>query len=356
MMILVTGGAGYIGSHAVLELLSAGHDVLVLDNLCNGSEVALARVEQLAGRRVQFVKGDVRNRALLNALFASYPVTAVLHFAGLKAVGESVREPLRYYETNVSGSITLCQAMAEAGLFKLVFSSSATVYGDAPRMPITEQSPTGVPISPYGQSKLMAENVLKGLAASDPRWSIGLLRYFNPIGAHASGLIGEDPHGLPNNLLPYMLQVAVGRRRQLNVYGADYPTPDGTGVRDYIHVVDLAKGHLRALERLDAVQGVSTWNLGTGRGYSVRQMILAFEQVIGRPLPHVYKARRAGDIAQCWSDPSKASAELGWAAEKDLLTMLADAWRWQSRNPQGYASERIAADQAEANTDTALAS
>jgi len=356
MMILVTGGAGYIGSHAVLELLMAGHDVLVLDNLCNGSEVALARVEHLAGRRVQFVKGDVRNRALLNALFASYPVTAVLHFAGLKAVGESVREPLRYYETNVSGSITLCQAMAEAGLFKLVFSSSATVYGDAPRLPITEQSPTGLPASPYGQSKLMAENVLKGLAASDPRWSIGLLRYFNPIGAHASGLIGEDPHGLPNNLLPYMLQVAVGRRRQLNVYGADYPTPDGTGVRDYIHVVDLAKGHLRALERLDAVQGVSTWNLGTGHGYSVRQMILAFEQVIGRPLPHVYKARRAGDIAQCWSDPSKARTELGWTAEKDLLTMLGDAWRWQRRNPQGYASGRIATSQAETSTDTALAS
>ena len=258
-MILVTGGAGYIGSHAVLELLLAGHEVLVLDDLSNSSKVALDRVEHLAGRTLQFIKGDVRNRSLLKALFASYPITAVLHFAGLKAVGESVREPLRYYETNVSGSIALCQAMAEAGVFKLVFSSSATVYGDSPKMPITENCPTGIPTNPYGQSKLMAENVLKGLAESDPRWSIALLRYFNPIGAHESGLIGEDPNGTPNNLLPYMLQVAVGRRKQLNVYGADYPTPDGTGVRDYIHVVDLAKGHLKALERLDLVHGVSTW-------------------------------------------------------------------------------------------------
>ncbi len=356
-MILVTGGAGYIGSHAVLELLQAGHEVLVLDNLCNSSKVALDRVEGLAGRPVQFVKGDVRNRSLLNALFASYPVTAVLHFAGLKAVGESVREPLRYYETNVSGSIALCQAMAQAGIFKLVFSSSATVYGDSPRMPITEQCPTGIPTNPYGQSKRMAENVLKGLAESDPRWSIGLLRYFNPIGAHESGLIGEDPNGIPNNLLPYMLQVAVGRRNQLSVYGADYPTPDGTGVRDYIHVVDLAKGHLKALEQLDRVHGVSTWNLGTGRGHSVRQMITAFEEVIGRPLPHVFKARRPGDIAQCWSDPSKARDDLGWQAERDLLTMLTDAWRWQSRNPQGYATEKPAVSApAAANSKTAMAS
>lgn len=354
-MILVTGGAGYIGSHAVLELLLAGHEVLVLDNLCNSSKVALDRVEALSGRKVQFVKGDVRNRSLLNALFASYPVTAVLHFAGLKAVGESVREPLRYYETNVSGSIALCQAMAEAGIFRLVFSSSATVYGDSPRMPITEKCPTGVPTNPYGQSKLMAENVLKGLAESDPRWSIALLRYFNPIGAHESGLIGEDPNGIPNNLLPYMLQVAVGRRKQLSVYGADYPTPDGTGVRDYIHVVDLAKGHLRALERLEMVRGVSIWNLGTGRGYSVRQMVTAFEEVIGRPLPHVFKARRPGDIAQCWSDPTKAREELGWQAERDLLTMLTDAWRWQSGNPQGYGVKKVASKD-EANTATALAS
>jgi UDP-glucose 4-epimerase len=356
-MILVTGGAGYIGSHAVLELLLAGHEVLVLDDLSNSSKVALDRVEHLAGRTLQFIKGDVRNRSLLKALFASYPITAVLHFAGLKAVGESVREPLRYYETNVSGSIALCQAMAEAGVFKLVFSSSATVYGDSPKMPITENCPTGIPTNPYGQSKLMAENVLKGLAESDPRWSIALLRYFNPIGAHESGLIGEDPNGIPNNLLPYMLQVAVGRLKQLNVYGADYPTPDGTGVRDYIHVVDLAKGHLKALERLDLVHGVSTWNLGTGRGYSVRQMITAFEEVIGRPLPHVFKARRPGDAAQCWSDPSKASDDLGWEAERDLLVMLTDAWRWQSRNPQGYGTEKPAAKApVAANSNTAMAS
>ncbi|MGE6995219.1 UDP-glucose 4-epimerase GalE [Pseudomonas sp. NPDC047961] len=356
-MILVTGGAGYIGSHAVLELLLAGHEVLVLDDLSNSSKVALDRVEHLAGRTLQFIKGDVRNRSLLKALFASYPITAVLHFAGLKAVGESVREPLRYYETNVSGSIALCQAMAEAGVFKLVFSSSATVYGDSPKMPITENCPTGIPTNPYGQSKLMAENVLKGLAESDPRWSIALLRYFNPIGAHESGLIGEDPNGIPNNLLPYMLQVAVGRRKQLNVYGADYPTPDGTGVRDYIHVVDLAKGHLKALERLDLVHGVSTWNLGTGRGYSVRQMITAFEEVIGRPLPHVFKARRPGDAAQCWSDPSKASDDLGWKAERDLLVMLTDAWHWQSRNPQGYGTDKPAAKAPmAANSNTAMAS
>lgn len=341
-MILVTGGAGYIGSHAVLELLQAGHEVLVLDNLCNSSQLALDRVEQLAGRPLHFVQGDVRNRALLNALFAAYPISAVMHFAGLKAVGESVREPLRYYETNVSGSIALCQAMAEAGIFRLVFSSSATVYGESPLMPITEERPTGVPTNPYGQSKLMAENVLKGLANSDPRWSIGLLRYFNPIGAHESGLIGEDPDGVPNNLLPYMLQVAVGRRKQLNVYGDDYPTPDGTGVRDYIHVVDLVRGHLKALERLEQVHGVSLWNLGTGQGHSVREMIAAFEAVTGRPLPHVIKPRRAGDIAQCWSDPGKAWRELGWRAEKDLTTMLADAWRWQSHNPRGYAEERKA--------------
>lgn len=337
-MILVTGGAGYIGSHAALELLLAGEDVLVLDNLCNSSRVALDRVERLAGRSLHFVRGDVRNRSLLNALFAAYPIRAVMHFAGLKAVGESVREPLRYYETNVSGSIALCQAMAQAGVFRLVFSSSATVYGESPVMPITEDRPTGVPTNPYGQSKLMAESVLKGLAASDPRWSIGLLRYFNPIGAHESGEIGEDPNGVPNNLLPYMLQVAVGRRKRLNVYGADYPTPDGTGVRDYIHVVDLVRGHLKALQRLEAVRGVSVWNLGTGKGHSVREMITAFETVIGRPLPHVIKPRRMGDIAQCWSDPGKAWEELGWRAEKDLTTMLADAWRWQSRNPNGYAT------------------
>lgn len=347
-MILVTGGAGYIGSHAVLELLLAGHEVLVLDNLCNSSRQALVRVGLLAGRAPHWIKGDVRNRALLDALFAAYPVSAVLHFAGLKAVGESVREPLRYYDINVSGSIVLCQAMAAAGVFRLVFSSSATVYGEAPVMPINEDCPAGVPTNPYGQSKLMVENVFKGLAASDPRWSIALLRYFNPIGAHGSGQIGEDPNGIPNNLLPYMLQVAVGRRAELSIYGADYPTADGTGIRDYIHVVDLVKGHLKALARLDAVTGISIWNLGTGQGYSVREMLTAFERVIGRPLPHSYQPRRAGDIAQCWSDPGKAWRELGWRAEKDLPCMLADAWRWQRQNPHGYVLET--------KTPTALAS
>ncbi|GAB3481059.1 UDP-glucose 4-epimerase GalE [Azotobacter salinestris] len=344
-MILVTGGAGYIGSHAVLELLDAGHDVLVLDNLCNSSVLALERLEQLSGRTFDFVQGDIRNRRLLDRLFQQYPIDAVMHFAGLKAVGESVREPLRYYETNVAGSIALCQAMRRAGVFRLVFSSSATVYGETVSMPIREDCPTGIPTNPYGQSKLMAENVLKGLAHSDPRWSIGLLRYFNPIGAHPSGLIGESPNGLPNNLLPYMLQVAVGRLKCLNVYGSDYPTPDGTGIRDYIHVVDLARGHLKALQRLSASNGVSIWNLGTGRGYSVLEMIRAFEQVTGRPLPHRFVARRPGDVARCWADPGKAGRELGWRAERDLSCMLRDAWRWQRRNPNGY----------ELDKDTALA-
>lgn len=344
-MILVTGGAGYIGSHAVLELLEAGHDVLVLDNLCNSSVLALERLEQLSGRTFDFVQGDIRNRRLLDRLFQQYPIDAVMHFAGLKAVGESVREPLRYYETNVAGSITLCQGMRRAGVFRLVFSSSATVYGETVSMPIREDCPTGIPTNPYGQSKLMAENVLKGLAHSDPRWSIGLLRYFNPIGAHPSGLIGESPNGLPNNLLPYMLQVAAGRLKCLSVYGSDYPTPDGTGIRDYIHVVDLARGHLKALERLSASNGVSIWNLGTGRGYSVLEMIRAFEQVTGRPLPHRFVARRPGDVARCWSDPGKAGRELGWRAERDLTCMLRDAWRWQRRNPNGY----------ELDKDTALA-
>lgn len=335
-MILVTGGVGYIGSHAVLQLLQAGHDVLVLDNLCNSSPVALQRVARLAGRAPRFIRGDVRNRNLLDKLFKSYPIQAVMHFAGLKAVGESVREPLRYFETNVGGSIALCQAMARAEVFRLIFSSSATVYGEPDRLPISEQCPTGTPTNPYGQSKLMTENVLKGLAQSDPRWSIGLLRYFNPIGAHESALIGEDPHGVPNNLLPYMLQVAVGRLERLNIYGNDYPTPDGTGVRDYIHVLDLVDGHLKALQALTERKGTHIWNLGTGRGYSVLEMLEAFEQVSEIALPYAILPRRAGDIAQCWADPGKAAQELGWQATRDLRCMLTDAWRWQRCNPQGY--------------------
>ncbi|ATH82254.1 UDP-glucose 4-epimerase GalE [Ectopseudomonas hydrolytica] len=335
-MILVTGGAGYIGSHAVLALLQDGHDVLVLDNLCNSSSKSLERVALIAGRAAHFVEGDIRDRGLLDALFRQWPITAVMHFAGLKAVGESVQDPLRYYETNVAGSITLCQAMADAGIFELVFSSSATVYGESVKVPISEQCTTGIPTNPYGQSKLMAENVLKALAHSDQRWSIALLRYFNPIGAHESGLIGEDPDGIPNNLLPYMLQVAVGRRPHLSVYGIDYPTRDGSGIRDYIHVMDLAEGHLRALQRLSATSGVSIWNLGTGQGYSVLEMLRAFEGVVGRKLPVRFAPRRSGDIAQCWADPSKARQELGWKATRDLKVMLEDAWRWQRMNPHGY--------------------
>jgi UDP-glucose 4-epimerase len=335
-MILVTGGAGYIGSHAVLELLAAGHEVVVLDNLCNASQASLKRVARITGKAPHFIRGDIRDRTLLDDLFRRYPIEAVLHFAGLKAVGESVREPLRYYETNVAGSITLCQAMAKAGVFRLVFSSSATVYGESVSMPIREDAPTGIPTNPYGQSKLMAENVLKTLADSDPRWSIAILRYFNPIGAHESGMIGEDPQGIPNNLLPYMLQVAVGRLPRLSIFGNDYPTHDGTGVRDYIHVVDLAKGHLSAVNRLKVSAGVSIWNLGTGRGYSVLDMVRAFEQVAGCSLPVRFAPRRAGDIAHCWADPSKAERELSWRAERGLQRMIADAWRWQQGNPQGY--------------------
>ncbi|MGE8361036.1 UDP-glucose 4-epimerase GalE [Pseudomonas sp.] len=341
-MILVTGGAGYIGSHTVLSLLQAGHDVLVLDNLCNSSRASLERVAQIAGRAPWFVEGDIRDRAVLDGLFQQWPVTAVMHFAGLKAVGESVQDPLRYYETNVAGSITLCQAMADAGIFELVFSSSATVYGEAVNAPISERCTTGIPTNPYGQSKLMAENVFKALADSDSRWSIALLRYFNPIGAHPSGLIGEDPDGIPNNLLPYMLHVAIGRRPYLRIYGDDYPTRDGSGVRDYIHVVDLAEGHLCALDRLARTQGVSVWNLGTGRGYSVLEMLRAFEGVIGRALPFRITARRSGDIAECWADPSKAERELGWSARRGLRTMLEDAWRWQHMNPHGYRAAREA--------------
>jgi UDP-glucose 4-epimerase len=336
MKILVTGGAGYIGSHTTLALLEAGFEVVVLDNLCNSSAESLRRVEQICGKAPLFVQGDIRDRALLDELFAAHRIGAVLHFAGLKAVGESVRKPLDYYENNVAGSVTLCQAMAAAGVFRLVFSSSATVYGEPAQMPIGEDLPTGVPTNPYGRSKLMVEELLQDLAASDPRWSIALLRYFNPVGAHASGLIGEDPNGIPNNLLPYISQVAIGSLKQLSVFGDDYPTADGTGVRDYIHVLDLADGHLKALHAIGQQTGVNIWNLGTGTGYSVLQMIRAFEQASGQPVPYQVVERRPGDIAECWADPAKAARELGWHAERGLAAMMADAWRWQSGNPQGY--------------------
>lgn len=336
--ILVTGGAGYIGSHTTLALLEAGHEVIVLDNLANSSLESLRRVESICAKAPTFIEGDIRDRALLDSIFSRYSIAAVLHFAGLKAVGESVQQPLAYYENNVSGSVVLFQAMAAAGVFNLVFSSSATVYGEPKQMPISEKCPTGIPTNPYGRSKLMVEEVLRDLSISEPRWSIALLRYFNPVGAHRSGLIGEDPNGIPNNLLPYISQVAVGKLQQLSVYGDDYPTIDGTGVRDYIHVVDLADGHLKALDAIAKSQGVHIWNLGTGQGYSVLQMIAAFEQAAKVVVPYKIVDRRSGDIAECWADPSKAATELGWKALHTLDDMMRDTWRWQQSNPDGFNS------------------
>lgn len=335
--VLVTGGAGYIGSHTTLCLLEAGYEVVVLDNLSNGSFEALQRVEKISGWKPVFMQGDVRDRALLDSLFAQHCFSGVLHFAGLKAVGESVDQPLRYYENNVAGSVTLCQAMAEAGVFTMVFSSSATVYGDAGTVPISEDTQTDSPRNPYGRSKLIVEDLLRDLARSDARWRCALLRYFNPVGAHESGLIGEDPKGTPNNLLPYISQVAIGIQESLAVYGDDYDTIDGTGVRDYIHVVDLAGGHLAALRALEHRRGVNIWNLGTGNGYSVLQVISAFEEASGRSVPYNIAERRRGDIGECWADPSKALNELGWRAERGLDEMMQDAWRWQRLNPHGYA-------------------
>jgi UDP-glucose 4-epimerase len=337
--ILVTGGAGYIGSHTTLALLQAGYEVVVLDNLCNSSRESLLRVEKICGKEPVFIQGDIRDRELLDDILSRHRISAVLHFAGLKAVGESICKPLYYYDNNVNGSVTLCQAMAAAGVFRLVFSSSATVYGEPTQMPINEDFQTGVPTNPYGRSKLMVEELLKDLANSDPRWGIALLRYFNPVGAHDSGLIGEDPNGIPNNLLPYVSQVAIGKLPQLAVFGADYPTPDGTGIRDYIHVVDLAEGHLKALQAIAQKNGVNTWNLGTGTGYSVLEMIRAFEKASEKPVPFEIVDRRPGDIAECWADPSKAELELGWKTTRGLQEMMADTWRWQLLNPQGYATK-----------------
>lgn len=334
--ILVTGGAGYIGSHTTLALLEAGHNVIVLDNLTNSSLESLRRVERICGKAATFIEGDIRDRTLLDSIFSQHSIAAVLHFAGLKAVGESVEQPLAYYENNVSGSVVLFQAMAAAGVFNLVFSSSATVYGEPKQMPISEDCPTGTPTNPYGRSKLMIEEILRDLAISEQRWSIALLRYFNPVGAHHSGLIGEDPNGIPNNLLPYISQVAVGKLQQLSVYGDDYPTVDGTGVRDYIHVVDLADGHLKALAAIAKSQGVHIWNLGTGQGYSVLQMITAFEQAAKVKVPYKIVDRRSGDIAECWADPNKAATELDWQAVHSLDDMMRDTWRWQQSNPDGF--------------------
>ena len=334
--ILVTGGAGYIGSHTLVELASAGFDFVVLDNLCNSSSVSLERVQAITGKSVEFVQGDIRDAGLLQQVFARYPISAVVHFAGLKAVGESVAQPLRYYDNNVHGSQVLLQAMADAGVFNMVFSSSATVYGDPGEMPISEQCPVGCPTNPYGRSKLMVEDILRDLALSDPRWRVAVLRYFNPVGAHESGAIGEDPNGIPNNLLPFITQVAVGKLPQLSVFGGDYPTHDGTGVRDYIHVVDLALGHVKALDKLADAPGAVAYNLGTGRGYSVLEMITAFEQASGKTVPYQLVDRRPGDVASCYADPDMASTELNWRAERSVDQMAADSWRWQSDNPNGY--------------------
>ena len=337
-MILVTGGAGYIGSHTCLELLQAGFPVVALDNLSNSSLSGLSRVQELTEQELFFIKCDITDKASLRAVFSEYPISAVIHFAGLKAVGESVAQPLCYYQTNVAGTICLLQVMAEFGCKQLVFSSSATVYGDPDSVPISEDFPLST-TNPYGSSKLMVENILRDLAISDSEWSIVLLRYFNPVGAHESGLIGEDPSGVPNNLMPYIAQVAVGLRESLNVFGSDYPTADGTGVRDYIHVVDLAKGHLKALDALVSNQGVLVVNLGTGRGYSVLEVVAAFERASGCAIPYSLVDRRPGDVAKCFADPSRAKQVLGWQAEYDLDRMCEDAWRWQSKNPNGYKDE-----------------
>ncbi|WP_110631514.1 UDP-glucose 4-epimerase GalE [Salinicola salarius] len=333
--ILVTGGAGYIGSHTVLELLEAGHEVVAFDNLCNGSEEALHRVEQITGKSVTFLNGDIRDRKALDRLFGAHAIDAVVHFAGLKAVGESVNAPLAYYDNNVNGTVALCQAMAAAGVYKLIFSSSATVYGIEAPVPYQEAMSRGTTSNPYGTSKAMVEKVLEDLSQADERWRIGLLRYFNPIGAHPSGLIGEDPKGTPNNLMPYISQVAVGRLDQLSIFGNDYPTADGTCERDYLHVVDLSAGHVKALQCLE-VPGVHAYNLGTGKGVSVLEMVKAFQRVTGQQVPYRFAPGRDGDLPAFWADPTKAERELGWQARHSLEDMMRDTWNWQSANPLGY--------------------
>ena len=335
MNILVTGGAGYIGSHTCVQLLNAGFGVVVMDNLSNSSEKSLERVKELTGKEVKFYKTDILDRPGLDKIFEENKIDAVIHFAGLKAVGESVAIPLKYYENNISGTVTLCQAMSDHGVKKMVFSSSATVYGDPHTVPIKEDFPTSA-TNPYGRTKLMIEEILKDIYVSDNEWDIAILRYFNPVGAHKSGLMGEDPNGIPNNLMPYISQVAIGKLQQLSVFGNDYNTPDGTGVRDYIHVVDLADGHLCALNKIKEHVGVVTYNLGTGHGYSVLDMVKAFEKACGKNVAYKIVDRRPGDIAACYADPAKAEKELGFKAKYGLEDMCADAWNWQSKNPQGY--------------------
>lgn len=336
MLVLVTGGTGYIGSHTCVQLIKAGYTPVILDNLCNSKIAVLDRIESLAGSKPDFYQGDVRDRDLLARIFAENQIKSVIHFAGLKAVGESVQKPLEYYDANVSGTLILLEEMRKANVKNLIFSSSATVYGDQPQLPYVETMPTGSPTNPYGRSKLMVEQCLTDLQRAEPEWGITLLRYFNPVGAHPSGLMGEDPQGIPNNLMPYIAQVAVGRREALTVFGNDYPTPDGTGVRDYIHVVDLADGHVAALKYRTGIAGVHIYNLGSGQGSSVLEVVDAFSRACGKPIKYQFADRRAGDVAANWADAAKAKAELHWTTRRSLDDMAEDAWNWQSNNPNGY--------------------
>ncbi|EOB6260040.1 UDP-glucose 4-epimerase GalE [Vibrio fluvialis] len=336
MDVLITGGMGYIGSHTCVQMIAAGMTPIMVDNLCNAKAEVLNRIEALTGGRPAFYQGDIRDEAFLDSVFAKHDVQAVIHFAGLKAVGESVSKPIEYYDNNVNGTLVLVRSMRKAGVKSLVFSSSATVYGDPQTVPITETSPTGATTNPYGRSKYMVEQCLSDLVVAEPEWSITLLRYFNPVGAHPSGTMGEDPQGIPNNLMPFIAQVAVGRREKLAVFGNDYATPDGTGVRDYIHVMDLADGHIAALQAVGTQAGLHIYNLGTGKGSSVLDMVNAFSQACGKAVPYEICPRRPGDIAECWASTEKAQRELGWQAKLSLADMTADTWRWQSNNPQGY--------------------
>ncbi len=336
MSILVTGGAGYIGSHTCVELLENGYDVVVLDNLSNSSEKSLERVEEITGKKVTFYKGDILDRDILNKMMEAEEITSCIHFAGLKAVGESVAKPWEYYENNIAGTLTLVDVMRQHNVKNIIFSSSATVYGEPAFIPITEECPKGQCTNPYGWTKSMLEQILTDIQKADPAWNVILLRYFNPIGAHKSGLMGENPNGIPNNLMPYITQVAVGKLEKLGVFGDDYDTPDGTGVRDYIHVVDLAKGHVKALDQLKQNCGMKVYNLGTGKGYSVLDIVKNFEKANNLKIPYEIKERRAGDIATCYSDATKAKEELGWVAENGIFEMCEDSWRWQKNNPNGY--------------------
>lgn len=336
MDVLITGGMGYIGSHTCVQMIAAGMTPIMVDNLCNAKAEVLNRIEALTGVRPAFYQGDIRDEAFLDSVFAKHDVQAVIHFAGLKAVGESVSKPIEYYDNNVNGTLVLVRSMRKAGVKSLVFSSSATVYGDPQTVPITETSPTGETTNPYGRSKYMVEQCLADLVVAEPEWSITLLRYFNPVGAHPSGTMGEDPQGIPNNLMPFIALVAVGRREKLAVFGNDYATPDGTGVSDYIHVMDLADGHIAALQAVGTQAGLHIYNLGTGKGSSVLDMVNAFSQACGKAVPYEICPRRPGDIAECWASTEKAQRELGWQAKLSLADMTADTWRWQSNNPQGY--------------------